>query len=94
MGLAGQSQWLTNFEEGQKQANEQHHSILLNFSGSDWCMPCMKMKKDVFETADFKKYADDNLILINADFPRRKTKLPKEQKAQNDQLAERYNTHG
>nr|WP_228446882.1 thioredoxin family protein [Chryseobacterium sp. 3008163] len=47
--------------------------MLLNFSGSDWCIPCIKLHKNIIETEDFKKLETENVIIyINADFPRNK----------------------
>lgn len=88
-------QWLTDFKEAQKQAKEKSRNIMLSFSGSDWCMPCMQMKKDFFESSEFKNFADEKLVLINADFPRRNKKLlTPEQVTQNEALADKYNSHG
>src|SRR5436190_6186973 len=86
--------WLNNFEQAQKIAKEKNQLILLNFSGSDWCIPCIKMKKEIYETEIFKKYADSNLVLVNADFPRKKNTISKEQVAINEALAEKYNKDG
>jgi thioredoxin-related protein len=89
------SAWLTNFEQAKKIANEKHQYILLNFSGSDWCGPCMRLRKDIFESTDFKSFSSGHLVLVNADFPRsKKNKLSKEQQMQNDNLAEKYNPEG
>jgi len=64
--------WLTNFSEAQKIAKQEHKLILLNFSGSDWCGPCERMKAEFFGTELFKQFAEKNLVLVNADFPRMK----------------------
>lgn len=87
--------WLTDFEQAKKIAIEKKQNILLNFSGSDWCGPCMRMKKEVFASEEFKNYASEHLVLINADFPRnKKNSLSKEQQAKNDKLADVYNSGG
>lgn len=87
--------WLTNFEEAEKFAVEKHELILLNFSGSDWCGPCMRLKKEIFETKIFEDFASSSLVLVNADFPRsNKNKLNKEQVSRNEALADRYNSRG
>lgn len=87
--------WLTDFSKAQEEAKRSHKAILLSFSGSDWCLPCIKMRKTIFETAAFESYAATSLILVNADFPRlRKHKLEKEQQKSNDALAERFNPSG
>lgn len=89
------SVWLTNFDEAKHEAEVEHKYILLNFAGSDWCAPCIKMKQEVFESDAFQKVADANLVLVRADFPRlKKNQLPKEQVAHNEKLAEQYNPDG
>jgi thioredoxin-related protein len=87
--------WLTNFNEAKKQATEKHEMILLNFSGSDWCSPCIQMKKNIFESEEFQTYSQKCLVLLNADFPRlKKNKISKEQEKENDALADKYNKDG
>jgi thioredoxin-related protein len=87
--------WETDFAQAKSKAQQEHKYILLNFSGSDWCGPCIRMKKELFETTAFKTFADANLVLVNADFPRqKKNRLPKALQQQNDQLADTYNTAG
>lgn len=93
--FAGKSPWLNNLDEARQLAKEKREFILLNFSGSDWCGPCMKMHEQIFETDIFRQYADSNLILVNADFPRlRKNQLPQAQQRSNDALADKYNSKG
>lgn len=88
-------QWHTNFEEAKQVAGREHKFILLNFSGSDWCGPCIKMKKEVFESEEFLSLAQEKLVLIRADFPRqKKNQLSPEQKTHNEALAEKYNPGG
>ena len=87
--------WMGDFPQAQKEASTQKKLILLNFSGSDWCGPCIKLKHDVFESEAFGQYAQNKLVLVRADFPRlKKNQLPADQQARNDQMAERYNPNG
>jgi thioredoxin-related protein len=87
--------WETNFSKALQQAGTEHKYVLLNFSGSDWCGPCINMHHEIFESADFSSFAGKNLVLVNADFPRqKKNQLPKELQKQNDALAEKYNKNG
>lgn len=89
------AEWLTDFEQAKRIAAEKNENILLNFSGSDWCAPCMRMKKEIFNSGAFTAYAPEHLVLLNADFPRnKKNKLSREQELKNDSLAERYNPKG
>jgi len=87
--------WQNNFNEAKVLAQKQHKFILLNFSGSDWCGPCIRLHKEILETPVFEKFADSSLIMVNADFPRmKKNQLSAEQQKQNDAIADLYNTKG
>lgn len=87
--------WLTDFDQAKQQAKEKNRMILLSFSGSDWCAPCIQMKKEVFDSTPFQNFASENLVLVKADFPRhKKNHLDEKQKAHNEKLAEQYNKGG
>jgi len=87
--------WHTDLEAAKMEAKNSGKFILLSFSGSDWCLPCMKLKKNVFEMEEFVEYASTSLVLVNADFPRLKANaLSKEQVKKNEALAEKYNPYG
>jgi len=84
-----------NFEQSKNQAQKENKLILLNFSGSDWCGPCIRMHKEILENEVFQQYAHVHLVYLNADFPRlKKHQLPQEQQKENDELAEKYNPEG
>lgn len=88
-------EWELDFEQAKTEAAQTHKLILVNFSGSDWCGPCIKLKKNVFESDAFQAYAADYLVLVRADFPRlSKNKLTNEQTTRNEALAEHYNRQG
>ncbi len=88
-------QWGTDFEAAQKTARDNNKLILLYFSGSDWCAPCIKTKRDYFANERFETLASSHLVLVNADFPRlKKNRLPAAQMAKNEALAERFNKDG
>jgi len=87
--------WQPDFEAAKKTAKQKHQLILLNFSGSDWCIPCIRMRREIFDSDQFSKMADTSLVLINADFPRnKKHQLAENLKKQNEALAEKYNPEG
>lgn len=89
------SLWQPDFITAQKVAKEKHRLILLNFSGSDWCLPCMRMRKNIFDNPSFITMADTCLVLYNADFPRqKKNALSKALVNQHDSLAAQYNPEG
>ena len=60
--------WFTNIELAKTQAELEHKTILMNFSGSDWCVNCMRLDKTLFQSKAFESYAKENLILVKVDF--------------------------
>lgn len=87
--------WETNFEDSKKLATTENKNIVLVFSGSDWCAPCIKLDKTIWSTDEFKTEADKNWILVKADFPKKKSAaLSETLKNQNNSLAEQYNKEG
>jgi thioredoxin-related protein len=88
-------QWEPDFDNALKIAKEKNELILLNFSGSDWCGPCIVLRKDYLESSEFINMANENLVLVNADFPRKKKNIgTAEQVKRNEGLAEKYNKEG
>ena len=88
-------QWEPSFENAKKVAKEKNELILLNFSGSDWCGACILLRKEYLESDIFTNYAKDHLVLVNADFPRKKKNLGDcDQIKRNENLAEIYNKNG
>jgi thioredoxin-related protein len=90
-----ENSWHNNMDDAKQIAKQEHKYILLNFSGSDWCGPCISMHKEIFDGAAFQQFAVDNLVLVNADFPRlKKHQLPAAQQKINDAIAAQYNPNG
>ncbi len=84
-------EWHTNIDTAKKIAAANNQHIVLVFSGSDWCGPCKKLEQQIWSSEEFKNYAKDHLVMLKADFPRRKkNKLSKEQQEHNNMLAEKY----
>merc|ERR1711879_223790 len=91
----GAQEWNLDFDEAIRKAKEQDKNMLLVFQGSDWCVPCMKLEKNIWESDEFIKYSQENLVLLKADFPRKKSnKLSQAQMDKNEILFEKYNTPG
>lgn len=88
-----QSVILQDAEEAFRQARQLERPVLLVFSGSDWCIPCMKFAREVLADSAFQEFARKRLVVLKADFPQR-TQLPADLVEQNDKLAEQYNPEG
>lgn len=87
--------WMGDFNAAKTEAAKSHKLILINFSGSDWCGPCIRLRKEILESATFEGYATDHLVLVRADFPRaKKNQLNKDQVKLNEALADKYNAEG
>ncbi len=90
---ASEVEWLDNYEEAKKLAKEQDKFILADFTGSDWCGWCIKLKNEVFQTPEFKSWADKNVVLLELDFPRKK-QLSQSIKEQNEALRDKHKVRG
>jgi protein disulfide-isomerase len=90
--LAGEG-WGTDYNAALASALKENRNVLLDFTGSDWCGWCVKLKRDTFDQPAFKEYADKNLVLVEIDFPQGKSQKP-EVKRQNDALQQQYQVQG
>lgn len=87
--------WQTNIDQAKALAAKENRKIILVFQGSDWCAPCIKLEREIWNTDEFNDYAKDHFVMLQADFPRKKSnRLPAELQEHNNKLAERYNKNG
>ena len=96
IGTTGYSQnWKTNFEEAKIEAAKENKNILLVFSGSDWCAPCIKLENVVWKSDAFQEEVAKSWVVYKADFPKKKAnQLSPELSERNKKLAEKYNKNG
>jgi len=90
---AEELQWLTDLPKAQAQAKKENKLVMLDFTGSDWCGWCIKLHKDVFSKPEFTKFAKDNLVLVEVDFPHGKQQSAALKKA-NGELQAKYKING
>jgi len=88
-----QNGWSDDYTTALATAAKENKNVLLDFTGSDWCGWCIKLKKETFDQSAFKEYADKNLVLVEIDFPQGKSQSP-EVKKQNDALQQQYQVQG
>jgi thioredoxin-related protein len=87
--------WETNLAVASAKAEKNNQNIVLVFSGSDWCAPCIKLDKEIWSTPKFQELSKDSFVMLRADFPRRgKNAFTKEQQDHNNSLAQKYNQNG
>ena len=93
--IVSSQDWKTNLEDAKSEASKESKNIILVFSGSDWCAPCIKLDKSIWQSEEFKNASSENWILLKADFPKKKANvLLEEQQKENNKLAEKYNPEG
>jgi thioredoxin-related protein len=90
---ASAGEWLMDLPKAQAQAKKENKLVLLDFTGSDWCGWCIKLKKEVFDTKEFQDYAAKSLVLVEVDFPRKKQLSAAQVKA-NQALQDKYKIEG
>jgi thioredoxin-related protein len=93
--LSFSQNWTSSLEAAKTEAASSNKNILLVFSGSDWCAPCIKLDRTIFQSDVFKAEAEKKWVLLKADFPKKKGNLlSAEQTESNKKLAEKYNKEG
>jgi thioredoxin-related protein len=92
-GAADDLNWQDNLEKALQQAKKENKAVMVNFTGSDWCIWCKRLNSEVFSKDEFENYADGNLILVRLDFPRN-IEQTAETKMYNNTLAQRFGIQG
>jgi thioredoxin-related protein len=90
---AAEARWLYDIPQAQAQAKKENKLVLIDFTGSDWCGWCIKLKAEIFSTPEFNNYARTNLVLVEIDFPRFKPLSP-ELMATNEKMQQKYKAEG
>jgi protein disulfide-isomerase len=85
--------WHTNYKEAVAESQSSGKPIVLFFTGSDWCMWCKKLDKEVFQTQEFNDLAGNKFVFVEVDFPHSSQQAPDVVK-QNDDLLKKYQIQG
>jgi len=85
--------WETDYASALARAHREHKLVLLDFTGSDWCIWCHRLHDQILAKKSFVDYARDNLVLVELDFPR-KTPQSAELKSQNETLSGKFSVGG
>ena len=86
--------WTVSFADAKAQAAKEGKSILMEFTGSDWCPPCKALHKNVLSKEVFKTEAPKNFILLKLDNPRDKSHQSVAEQAQYRKLSAQYKISG
>jgi thiol:disulfide interchange protein len=82
--------WTTDLDKAFERAKAEKKSVLVEFTGSDWCPPCIAMRKNVFSTKEFVTAASKKYILVELDFPKGDPAVAKK----NQPFADKYKIEG
>jgi len=85
--------WETNVNKAMEVSAKTKKPLLLFFTGSDWCGWCIRLQKEVLKTPEFAKWAKENVVLVELDFPRRSDQTA-EIKKQNSELQQAFGIQG
>ncbi len=85
--------WEDKLEPALQKAKQQNKAVLVNFTGSDWCIWCQRLSNEVFLKSEFEEFANNNLILVKLDFPRT-IEQSNETKLYNNNLAQKFGVRG
>lgn len=71
VALAGDDHgdWYADFDEAAAVAKEQGKDLFVDFTGSDWCVWCIRLHDEVFQFETFLKPAHEDFVLVALDFP-------------------------
>jgi len=86
--------WTADVQTAMKQAGAEKKDLLLDFTGSDWCIWCQRLATEVFNTEEFRKEAPKSFVLVELDFPNDGSKLSAQTKKQNQEWSERLGVQG
>jgi thioredoxin-related protein len=86
-------EWLSDVQMAKDKAQQENKFVLLNFTGSDWCQACIRLRNEVFDKPEFAEYAQAKLVLVELDFPRNRP-MAHLQKEANVRLARTYRIGG
>jgi len=89
VSLAG-SDWMTNIDDALEKAKTEKKPVMVEFTGSDWCPPCIMMHKKVFSKKSFIDTASKKFILVKIDIPNKDPKLKKT----NSKVMKKYKVSG
>ena len=85
--------WYKNIDEAVGIAKDTNKTVFIHFTGSDWCVWCQRLESEVYSKDIFKEYAENNLVMVKLDFPKR-TPQSNDEKLYNNSQAKKYQIQG
>lgn len=82
--------WMQTYDAALDLSKQQKKPVMIYFTGSDWCAPCIQLDRELFYTKKFKDFSDQNLIMLEVDIPRQQDLLSDEKMSENLYLKQKY----
>ena len=87
---ASGAEWMTDLEAAKTKAKAEGKAVLIDFTGSDWCGWCVRLRQTILDTPQFQQYAADKFVLMEVDVPRNAAKIGAELHARNKGITRQY----
>lgn len=91
---AGGAEWLQNFADAKAKATAEGKDLLVDFTGSDWCIWCKRLDQEVFAEAAFQTEVVKNFVLVKLDYPQNQELVTEAIREQNGKLQQEYKVQG
>jgi thioredoxin-related protein len=83
------AEWCTDFAAALKRADAENKLVLADFTGSDWCYYCIRLRADVLDNPRFAAWAESHFVLLEIDLPENPA-FDQAKLKQNRELCARY----
>ena len=87
-------QWMVDFEAAKAIAKAEKKDLLIDFTGSDWCVWCIRLSNEVFQYKEFSEAALEKFVLVELDYPNDKSHQPESIQQQNARLEQQFMIQG
>ncbi len=89
------AEWMTDLDAARTRAAAENKAVLVDFTGSDWCTYCIRLRNNVFSKPEFDAYAADKFVLVEIDVPRDSSRVGgRENLVRNQSLCEEFKVSG
>lgn len=86
--------WYIDAEKAMAAAKKENKTVIMNFTGSDWCGWCIKLEGEVFSKPDFYRPALKDFVFLKLDFPSDKSKQSANEIEQNNKMKSKFGVSG
>lgn len=84
-------------DEALAMAKAQHRTVIVEFTGRDWCGACKHLHGKIFSSPEFEAAVNDRYVVTELDYPRAPgliAQIPDEEKARRQGIMDSYGIQG